>query len=87
MEVINITIPIILAVVAYILGAITKLFIYKIPNRYIPIQNLIVGFISAFICYFSKVEPNLLSAIVTCLMATMGAGGLSDLIDGIRNKE
>lgn len=76
----EITYVIIITIVAYIFGAITKLFIDAIPNKYIPIQNVVIGLISAFICYFAKIETNLLQAIVLCLMATMGAGGIADLI-------
>lgn len=81
----EITYVIIIAVVAYILGAITKIFIDNVPNKYIPIQNVIVGIISALICYFTKIEPNLLQSVVLCLVATMGAGGIADLIN-IKNK-
>ena len=81
----EITYVIIIAIVAYILGAITKIFIDTVPNKYIPIQNVIVGIVSALICYFTKIEPNLLQAIVLCLVATMGAGGIADLIN-IKNK-
>ena len=76
----EITYVIIITIVAYIFGAITKIFIDSIPNRLIPIQNVIIGLISAFICYFTKIEPNLLQAIVLCLLATMGAGGIADLV-------
>lgn len=81
----EITYVVIIAIVAYVLGAITKIFIDSIPNRYIPIQNVIVGVISALICYFTGIEANLLQAIVLCLVATMGAGGIADLIN-IKNK-
>ena len=83
----EITYVIIIAVVAYILGAITKIFIDTVPNKYIPIQNVVVGIISALICYFTKVEPNLLQAIVLCLVATMGAGGIADLYKTIVNSK
>jgi len=76
----EITYVVIITLVAYVLGSITKIFIDKIPNKYIPLQNVLVGLISAFICYFTKIETNLLQAIVLCLMATMGAGGIADLI-------
>ena len=82
----EITYVIIIAIIAYICGAITKIFIDKIPNKYIPIQNVVIGLISAVICYFTGIEPNLLQAIVLCLVATMGAGGIADLIN-IKNKE
>lgn len=81
----EITYVIIIGIIAYIFGAITKLFIEEIPNKFIPLQNVIVGVISAIICYFTGVEPNLLQAIVLCLVATMGAGGVADLIN-IKNK-
>lgn len=82
----EITYVIIIAIIAYIFGAITKIFVDSIPNKYIPIQNVIIGIISAIICYFTGIEPNLLQAIVLCLVATMGAGGIADLIN-IKNKE
>lgn len=81
----EITYVVVIAIIAYICGAITKLFIDKIPNKYIPIQNVIIGAISAVICYFTGIEPNLLQASVLCLVATMGAGGIADLIN-IKNK-
>ena len=81
----EITYVVIIAIVAYILGAITKIFIDNVPNKYIPIQNVLVGIISALICCFTGVEPNLLQALVLCLVATMGAGGIADLIN-IKNK-
>ena len=77
---------VIITLVAYIFGSINKLFMPSIPNKFIPIQNLIIGFVSAFICYFMKIESNLFSAIIVCLTATMGAGGISDLIQLGRGK-
>lgn len=81
----EITYVVIIAIVAYILGAITKIFIETVPNKYIPIQNVVVGIVSALICYFTGVETNLLQAVVLCVVATMGAGGIADLIN-IKNK-
>lgn len=77
----EVTYVIIITIVAYVFGAITKIFIDSIPNKYIPIQNVIIGVISALICYFCKIETDLLQAIVLCLLATMGAGGIADLIN------
>ena len=82
----EITYVIIIAIVTYILGAITKLFIEAIPNKYIPLQNVVIGVVSALICYFTKIETNLLQAIVLCLTATMGAGGVADLMKTITKK-
>lgn len=77
----EITYVIIIAIIAYIFGAITKIFVDSIPNKFIPIQNVIIGIISAVICYFTGIEPNFLQAIVLCVVACMGAGGIADLIN------
>ena len=81
----EITYVIIIAIIAYIFGAITKMFVDSIPNKYIPIQNVIIGIISALICYFTGIETSLLQSLVLCIVATMGAGGVADLIN-IKNK-
>ena len=83
----EITYIIIVGLVAYILGAITKVFIDTVPNKYIPIQNVIVGLISAFICYFCDVETNLLQSIVLCLMATNSAAGIADLVKTFKKED
>ena len=75
----TITYIIIVAIIAYVFGAITKCFIEEIPNKFIPIQNVLVGVVSALICYFYKIETDLLQSVVLCLIATMGAGGIADL--------
>lgn len=82
----EITYVIIIAIIAYIFGAITKVFVDSIPNKYIPIQNVVIGIISALVCYFTGIEPNLLQSIILCIVACMGAGGIADLIN-IKNKE
>lgn len=76
----EITYVVIIAIVAYIFGAITKAFVNKVPNKFIPLQNVLIGVFSALICYFCNIETNLLQAFVLCLLATMGAGGVADLI-------
>lgn len=77
----EITYVVVIAIIAYIFGAITKIWIDEIPNKYIPVQNVVIGLISGLICYFTGIEPNLLQAIVLCLVACMGAGGIADLIN------
>lgn len=74
---------IIIAIVAYVLGSITKVFVDTVPNKYIPLQNVIVGLISALICYLAKIETNLLQSVVLCFLATMGAGGIADLYNKV----
>lgn len=78
---------IIVGIVAYICGAITKCFIEQMPNKYIPIQNVAIGIISGLICYFCKIEANLVQSFALCLLATMGAGGIADLIKLIKKGE
>ena len=76
----EITYVVIVGIITYTLGAITKIFVDNIPNKYIPIQNVLIGLISGLICYFTKVEPNLLQALVLCFFAANGAGGTADLL-------
>ncbi len=82
MEITNV---VIIAIIAYVLGSITKIFIEDIPNKFIPIQNVVIGVIAGLVCYFTKIETNLMQSLVLCLVATMGAGGIADLIN-IKNK-
>lgn len=76
----EVTYVVIVGIITYVLGAITKLFVDVIPNKYIPIQNVIIGLISGLICYFTKIEPNLLQALVLCFTAATAAGGTADLL-------
>lgn len=71
---------IIVSIVTYILGSITKIFINKIPNRFIPMQNIIIGIISGCICYWCKIETNFFESLVLCLMASTSAGGVAELM-------
>ena len=83
----DVTYVLIVAIVTYILGIFTKLKWDRIPNKYIPIQNLIIAVISTLICFFTKIEPNFIQAFILCLMATMGAGGIADLMNIMKNSE
>ena len=86
----KITYIIIITLVTYILGTITKIFVEQVPNKYIPFQNVLIGLISGLICYFSKIETNLIEALVICIISTMSAGGIADLMkikkEGDENK-
>ena len=77
----SISLSVIVMLVAYVLGAISKMFIDKLPNKFIPIQNVLIGILSGVICFFLKVNDNLLNSIVVCLMSTFSAGGMADLIE------
>ena len=76
----TITVSVVVMVVAYVCGAITKAFLKDIPDRYIPIQNVIVGILSGIICFFVGLEENIVNAIIVCLMSALSAGGVSDLL-------
>ena len=76
----EITYVVIVYIITYIFGAITKTFVDNVPNKYIPIQNVAIGIISGLICYYTKIEANLLQALVLCFMSAIGAGGTADLV-------
>ena len=75
----EITYVVIVFIITYIFGAITKCFIDTIPDKFIPIQNVVIGIISGLVCYFTKVEPDLLQSLVLCFFAAVGAGGVADI--------
>lgn len=74
----EITIGIIIMCFTLIAGEITKLT--NMPNKYIPLQNIIIAILSSIVCCIFKVEGmSVLETIVTCIFATMSAGGIADL--------
>ena len=75
----EITYMVVVALVTLIAGAITKVFIDVVPNKFIPLQNLIIGLVATAICYFGGIETNLLQALCLCVFASMGAGGIADM--------
>ncbi len=77
----TITLSVVIMLVAYIFGAITKIFLDKMPNKFIPIQNVVIGLISGVICYFLDLDSSLLNSILVGIMSTMSAGGIADLIE------
>lgn len=76
---------VVIALITFCLGAITKAFVTSVPSKFIPLQNVAIGLISGFICYFAKVEPTLLSSLVLCTTASMGAAGVYDLKTVVKN--
>ena len=75
----EITYMVVITAITLILGAITKSFIDVIPSKFIPLQNLVIGIVSAIICIAFKIETDILQAFILCLLSTLGAGGLYDL--------
>ena len=74
----ELTIAIVVMAVTFIAGEITK--VTSIPNKYIPLQNIIIAIVSSVVCIIFKVEDmGMLETIITCVFATMSAGGIADL--------
>ena len=74
----EITVAIIVMALTLIAGEITKLT--RLDNKYIPLQNLIIAVLASIICIVFKVEDmSVLETIVTCIFATMSAGGIADI--------
>lgn len=66
------------AVVTAILGSVLKDGI--VPSKYIPLQNLLIGIVSAAIAIAMGLFTNIPMAIFTCLSISMGIGGTYDLL-------
>ena len=74
----EITVALVVMTITLIAGEITKLT--PIPNKFIPLQNIIIAAISAIVCIIFKVQDmSVLETIITCVFATMSAGGVADL--------
>lgn len=64
------------AVVTAILGSFTKKG--KVPKRFIPLQNAIVGIIAGLLAVYFGVYDNVIMAMFMCLAVSMGVGGVYD---------
>lgn len=73
----ELTIAGVVALVTLILGQITKK-LGLVDKKYIPYQNLVIGLVSGLICWLVELEPNVTVAILSCLIASYGAGGFYD---------
>lgn len=74
----EITVALVVMAITLIAGEITK--ITTIPNKYIPLQNILIAIISSAICLIFKVEGmGVLETIITCIFASMSAGGIADI--------
>lgn len=74
----EITVAVIITAITLIAGEITKLT--NLDNKWIPLQNIIIAILASIICILFKVENmSVLETIVTCVFATMSAGGIADL--------
>lgn len=84
----EINVILVLSIVTYILGSITKIFRDTIPTKFIPIQNVIIGVIGAVVCFFYfGLFNDLGTAMITCISATLSAGGFNGLIKFFEKEE
>lgn len=64
------------AVVTGVLGTLTKNKV--IPSRFIPLQNIVIGLISAVVAIYFKLFTDIPTAIVMSLAVALGVGGAYD---------
>lgn len=82
----EITVALVIMVITLIAGQITKLT--KLDNKWIPVQNLVIAIVSSIVCIIFKVQDmSILETIITCVLATMSAGGMADMKKTIQKKE
>ena len=73
----ELTVSGIVAFVTLILGQITKK-LGLVNKKYIPIQSVVIGLLSGLIVWLVELEPNIMSAMLTCLISSLAASGLYD---------
>ena len=74
----EITVALVITALTLIAGEITKLT--RLDNKWIPLQNIIIGIIAFIICIIFKVQNmSVLEIFITCVFGTMSAGGIADL--------
>lgn len=57
----------VISLVTFIIGFISKK-LKIVDKKYIPLQNVVIGFISGFIVYFAEIETSIFRSIVLCLI-------------------
>jgi len=74
----EVTVALIITALTLVAGEITKLT--SIPNKYIPLQNIIIAIVASIVCIaFSVENMTALETVITCVFGTMSAGGIADL--------
>lgn len=69
-------IPVITVIISYIFGILAKRFNWY-ESKYIPVQNGIIGILSAVIYYIAVPESNFVVVLFTALSG-FAAGGIYD---------
>lgn len=75
------TIEFIFALVTAVITAIFGTFFKDsvVPAKLIPLQNLVIGVIAAFVAVYFGIFDNIPTAILVSLGMSMGVGGAYDL--------
>lgn len=74
----QLTVAVIVALITAIMGIITKKL--GVEGKNIPLQNLLIGLVAGILCYFLQIDGmDILTSVITCLISSMGAGGIYDL--------
>lgn len=81
----ELTIMGIISFVTLIIGQITKK-LGLVNKKYIPIQSVVIGAISGVLCYITDLEPNIITSLITCIISSLSASGLYDVVE-IPNKQ
>lgn len=76
----ELTIASVIAFVTLIIGQITKKA-GLVDKKYIPYQSAVIGLISGIIVWVTDLEPNILNAMITCLISSLSASGLYDVVE------
>lgn len=73
------------ALVTACLGSFTKKG--KVPKRFIPIQNILVGLIAGLLAVYFKIYDDVVLALFTCLATSLGVGGAYDATQTNKKKD
>ncbi len=73
------------ALVTAILGTIFKDRV--VPARFIPIQNIVIGLIAAFVAVYFGLFNDVATAIIISLALSLGVGGAYDALKTKKEEE
>lgn len=76
---VDMIIMIITAIITAVFGMCAKKWNWDTKD-YIPFQNFAIGLIAGVFVYATKLNTNMLQAIIICIFSAMTAGGTYDLI-------
>lgn len=78
----EVTLEIITAVATFLVTMVLGYVVgkTKIPNKWIPLQNFLIGILVGIGAWYFKLYPDIVTSLVLSLFSTLGAGGTYDLI-------